>query len=101
MLKKLLLITMVFCINLPIGFSQSQGLEIGDMAPDVKLPDPKGEILALSALRGRLVLIDFWASWCSPCVKEQTELAKLYKKYKGSVFTNGRGFEIFGGVIGQ
>ena len=42
------------------------------------------------------VLVDFWATWCAPCVKEQPELAELYKKYKNAGFTNGKGFEIYG-----
>jgi thiol-disulfide isomerase/thioredoxin len=42
------------------------------------------------------VLIDFWGTWCSPCVEEQTDLARLYQKFKNSHFSNGKGFEIYG-----
>src|SRR3989304_10341171 len=77
-------------------FSQPQNLEIGNEAPEIILPAPDGDSVALSALRGKLVLIDFWATWCVPCVKEQPELAELYKRYQDSVFTNGNGFEIYG-----
>ena len=76
--------------------AQSTGLEPGNKSPEIKLPNTKGDTVALSSLKGKLVLIDFWATWCSPCVAEQTELAKLYNKYKQSNFINGKGFEIYG-----
>ena len=76
--------------------AQSTGLEPGNKSPEIKLPNTKGDIVALSSLKGHLVLIDFWATWCSPCVEEQSELAQLYRKYKHAVFTKGKGFEIYG-----
>ena len=76
--------------------AQPTGLERGNMAPEIKLPSLKGDTIALSALKGKLVLIDFWGTWCAPCVEEQSELARLYKKYKQTSFTNGTGFEIYG-----
>ena len=72
------------------------GLEIGNKAPEIKLPTLKGDTVSLSSLKGKLVLIDFWGTWCSPCVEEQSELAKLYAKYKQLTFINGKGFEIYG-----
>jgi len=76
--------------------AQSTGLEKGNLAPDIKLPTIKGDTVSLSSLKGKLVLIDFWGTWCAPCVEEQAELARLYKKYKQTNFTKGKGFEIFG-----
>jgi len=76
--------------------AQSTGLEPGNKAPEIKLPTTKGDTVALSSLKGKLVLIDFWGTWCAPCVAEQAELADLYNKYKQSTFTNGKGFEIYG-----
>jgi len=76
--------------------AQTTGLEIGNKSPEIKLPTVKGDTVALSSLKGKLVLIDFWGTWCSPCVEEQTELARLYQKYKPVTFTNGKGFEIYG-----
>lgn len=77
-------------------FSQSQNLGINDPAPEINLPNPQGDTVVLTSFRGKVVLIDFWASWCPPCVKEQPELVKLYKQYKNKTFTKGNGFEIYG-----
>ncbi len=76
--------------------AQSTGLEIGNKAPDIKLPALNGDTIKLSVLKGKLVLIDFWGTWCSPCVEEQSELARLYKKYQQASFGNSEGFEIYG-----
>jgi peroxiredoxin len=61
----------------------------GQVAPDIVLADPFGKIVALSSLRGKVVLVDFWASWCKPCREESPNLVRLYNKYKTS------GFDIF------
>lgn len=87
---------LLFGSTISILSAQSTGLEIGTKSPEIKLPTTKGDTVALSSLKGNLVLIDFWATWCSPCVKEQSGLAKLYRKYKQAAFTNGKGFEIYG-----
>jgi peroxiredoxin len=62
----------------------------GEAAPEINLPSPKGQNISLSSLRGKVVLIDFWASWCGPCRKEMPNVVKAYTKYKS------KGFEIYG-----
>lgn len=59
----------------------------GKTAPEISLPRPDGSILSLSSLRGNYVLIDFWASWCGPCRRENPNVIKLYNKYKNDGFT--------------
>ena len=61
----------------------------GSPAPEINLPDPNGNYIKLSSLRGKVVLIDFWASWCSPCRRESPNMVKLYKRY------HDKGFEIY------
>lgn len=60
---------------------------IGKNAPEIALPRPNGTTLKLSSLRGNYVLIDFWASWCGPCRRENPNVIRLYNQYKDKGFT--------------
>lgn len=63
---------------------------IGQPAPEIALPNPEGEIVKLSSLRGKYVLLDFWAKWCGPCRQENPNVVRVFNKYKD------KGFTVFG-----
>lgn len=63
---------------------------VGSLMPDFTLQTPEGEEIEMKDFRGKYVLVDFWASWCGPCLREMPNVVKLYKECKG------KDFEIFG-----
>src|SRR5690606_35206175 len=59
---------------------------VGKKAPEITGQTPDGKQLSLSDLKGKLTLIDFWASWCGPCRQENPNVVKLYEKYHAKGF---------------
>ena len=69
-------------INDYIGVLEAQAnTDIGKVAPDFSSPTPEGEMLALNDIKGKATIIDFWASWCGPCRRENPNVVSVYEKY--------------------
>jgi peroxiredoxin len=79
----------LFTERLETKMSSIGALDIGGLAPEIELLSPTGEMVKLSSLRGKVVLIDFWASWCRPCRAENPNVVRVYNQY------HDKGFEVY------
>ena len=82
--------TSEYVVKLKELIQEQKKTAVGTIAPDFTMNDPEGKAIQLSTFRGKVVLVDFWASWCGPCRQENPNVVKLYQQY------HPKGFEILG-----
>lgn len=85
---KLKILILFSILSFRFSFVQAQ-LNVGEIAPEIKLPDSLGKWKPLSEVQAKIILIDFWAAWCYPCVQSMPDVIKLYEKF------HSKGLEIY------
>lgn len=82
-------------VSAELNDSSNVGLKVGNRAPELVLFSPDSVTIPLSSLRGKVVLIDFWASWCKGCRTANPYIVSMYRKLKDRQFVNGNGFAVY------
>jgi len=90
-----LFVLVLITVSSQTSISALNGVTKGQKAPDIILTAPDGKEVMLSKLKGKMVLVDFWASWCGPCRRENPNVVEAYSKYKSAKFKNAKGFEVY------
>ena len=89
------MISFIFSLLLALQPAKITSPTVGTNTPEIELINQEGKTIKLSSLKGKVVLLDFWASWCGPCRKESPNLVEAFGKYHKKKFKVGKGFEIF------
>lgn len=96
-----LILTLLISIS-SAAIVNAQMPAVGTLATDLKYNNPEGKEISLSSLKGNLVLLDFWASWCFPCRRNNPNLVALYNKFQGKKWVKGvKGFTVYSVSLDQ